>query len=286
MAKRKKRKDDDFQKVRLKVGRKLKRDSNETKAQFNSRKIVLKEIRSHSSDPLTALAHHSEKISQHGKLTLLNHFNSYLTASLVKTLNKPIIDSLSKFIIDYSDQVRSATFKCLKTCLNHMRQQHLSIKDFVYILKPYLDCAYTHISKPIAHDSQRFLEYLTNINEPQVFEPLMHIVLRRYELGNLSSAERKLAMQLKHLYMKNRHRKSLEEISKCDRLEPLHWTETNYLLDLDFILHDLGSTRRATTSDERDVLLVSRTKEAENIAEDFLAKVVEVEGASSCNPSH
>lgn len=271
-AKRRNKKDVDFQKVKLKVGRKLKRDSNETKAQFASRKIILKEVKNYSDDPLTALSRHSDHISQHGKLSLINHFNSALTPAIVKSLNKPIIDSLAKFIIDHSEQVRTATFRCLKTCFNHIKQQHLSTREFIYLLKPYLDCAYTHISRGVANDCQKFLEYLTNINDSQIFEPLMPIVLRRYEAGNLSLAEKNLALKLKHFYMRHKRKQSLEDMSKCYRTEPVCWTESDFLLDLDVIVHDLDSKRREDYV--RDVLLVPKLK-AENIVEEFLSKVRE-----------
>ena len=278
MVKNKKKKANaDFQKVKLKVGRKLKRDSNETKAEFKSRKIILKEIHGHSKDPITALTHHSEHISMHGKLTLLNHFNSALTPNIVKTLNKPIIDSLSKFVIDHSDQVRSATYKCLKTCYNLTKQQNLSLKEFVYTLKPYLDCAFTHIDQGISNDCSKFLDYLTNTNEAQVFEPLMGVLLRRIGVGSLTSKEKSLAVKLKQMYLKHMKRQRVEDQTKNDNIEPLRWTKTSILLDLDEWIHDFYGQRQHVELQEREVLLVPRVK-VENIVESFLSKVHDDDG--------
>lgn len=277
MAKgKKKRKDGDFQKVKLKVGRKLKRDSNETKAEFSSRKIILKEVRSHSNDPLTALAHHSEHISQSGKISLLNHFNSALNPEIVKSLNKPILDSLSKFLIDRSDQVRSSTMKCLKTCFNHMKQQRLSTKEFLFNLKPYLDCAYTHVTSSIANDCQKFLEYFVNLNEPQIFEPLMHIVLRRYEAGNLSDNEKNLGLKLAHYFARHKQKKCLEEQLSNDKIERLYWSESSYHLDLEALRangdgdddDDSNTNNYINATKQREVLLIAQ-KETENIEEKF-----------------
>lgn len=269
MAKGKKNKANaDFQKVKLKVGRKLKRDCNETKAEFKSRKIILKEIHGHTKDPITALTHHSEHISHHGKLTLLNHFNNALTASIVKSLNKPIIDSLSKFIIDHSENVRAATYKCLKTCYNHMKQQNLSIREFVYMLKPYLDCAFTHIDRGVAQDCLKFLDYLTNTNESQVIEPLISIVVRRFEAGHPSDKELNLAMKLKGLYLKYKKRQSVENQEKSDRLEPLCWTPRNYILDLDCWRHNIYPAehgRLIEDLDERNVRLVPRVEASDSV---------------------
>lgn len=237
MAKGKKKKDVDFQKVKLKVGRKLKRDDHETKAEFKTRKIILKEVISYSKDPVTSLIRHSDRISNRGKLSMLNHFNSALTKEFVKTLNKPVLDSLSKFILDQSDQVRMASIKCLKTCYNQLKQQHLPTQDFIRSLKPYLDCAYTHVSSAIVNDCHKFLEYFVTINDPQTFETLLMIVLRRYKAGNLSEADRKLAVKLKQQYLRHKQKQAIEDILKEDRIEPLIWNENNYSLDLDWIVH-------------------------------------------------
>jgi len=239
MAKgKKKKKDLDFQKVKLKVGRKLKKDINETKAEFKSRKIVLREVRSYSDDPITALSRHSDNISQHGKLSMLNHFNSSLTKEIVKSLSKPILDSLSKFILDHSDQVRAATVKCLKTCYNNLKQQHLPTRDFMQSLMPYLSCAYTHVSVAISNDCHRILDYFVNINDPYTFEPLMEIILKRYEAGNLTTDEKTLAIKLKEYYLRHEQKQAIHEILNSDTVEPLVWSEANCIVDLSSTIHD------------------------------------------------
>lgn len=273
MAKgKKKKKDLDFQKVKLKIGRKLKRDSNETKAEFKTRKIILKEVKNYSDDPLGALARHGDHISQHGKLSMLNHFNSALNPGIVKSLNKPILDSLSKFIIDHSEQVRGATIKCLKNCFNHIKQQHLSTKDFMQSLKPYLDCAYTHVSAAISSDCHKFIDYFVNINDPQTFEILMTIILRRYEVGNLTLGDKKLALKLKHFYLRHKQKKNLEEIMKGDGIVKLVWTATNNLIDLDYYKHDLNNIR---LNQDKEVFLygASLSSDKEDMVEKYLAVI-------------
>lgn len=280
MAKgKKKKKDLDFQKVKLKVGRKLKRDDNETKAEFHSRKIILKEVKSYSDDPLTALSRHSDNISHNGKLAILNHFRSALTPDIVKSLNKPILDSLSKFIVDHSDQVRAATFRCLKSCLNHTRQQHLSTKAFMQSLKPYLDCAYTHVSKGISSDCHKFLDHLVNVNDPQTFEPLMMIVLRRYEAGNLTAEGRSLAIKLRQYYLRSKQKELVEEMLSNEQVDPVYWTETNFLLDLDSNIHEFDRLDQ-----EREVLLVEPIDRQENIVDRYI-EIVKDDGEQPAEAS-
>lgn len=235
-SKKKMQKDLDFQKVKLKVGRKLKRDDNETKAEFKTRKIVIKELRSYSDDPLNALSRHSEHISHHGKLTMLNHFNTALTPDVVKSINKPILDSLSKFILDHSEKVRSATFRCLKTCYNHIKRQNMPTTDFMMSLKPYVDCAYTHVVAGIVSDCRKLLEYFVNLNDPQLLEPLMMIFLRRYEAGNLSTFDKNLAVKLRHYHIRHKQKQIVEDMMRENDVDPLIWTKENFVLDLDLIV--------------------------------------------------
>lgn len=274
MAKVKKKKRDlDFQKVKLKVGRKLKRDSNETKAEFHTRKIILREVKSHSSDPLTAIINHSDHISHQGKIAILKHFNAALTPEISKSLNRPVLNSLAKFLTDPSSDVRNSAMKCLKTCYNHLNQNRLPVKDFLYSLKPYLDCAYTHLDRGISSDCHNFLHYFVNVNDSQIFEPLMHIILRRYETGNLTQAEKKLAIKLKQQYIRFQQKQSIEDQLHCDKVEPLSWSETNYVLDLDDFIHNLDYER---TNMDHEVYVRPKNR-IENIAEKFVKVIPDVD---------
>lgn len=274
MAKGKKNKKDlDFQKVKLKVGRRLKRDSNETKAEFHTRKIILREVKSHSSDPLTAIINHSDHISHQGKLAILKHFNAALTPEISKSLNRPVLNSLAKFLTDTSNDVRNTTVKCLKTCYNHLKQSQLPVKDFLYSLKPYLDCAYTHLDRGISSDCHNFLHYLVNLNDSQIFEPLMYIIVRRYESGNLTQAEKKLAVKLKQQYKRFEQKQSIEDKLQDGKVEALYWSETNYVLNLDNVIHNLEYER---TNMDHEVYERPRSK-IENIGRKFVSVIPDVD---------
>lgn len=263
---KKKKKDVDFQKVKIRVGRKLKRDDNETKAQFKARKIVIKELKSHSLDPITALAHHSDHISTHGKLSLINNFNAALTPAVVDRLNQPTLDKLTKFINDSSDKVRQATYRCLKTWFNRLKQADRPLKEFAYSIKPYLDFAFTHIDRGIAEDSLKFIEYLVNTNEDKVFEPLMDVMLRRYDAGDIGSQELKCAQKLKQLYLKHMKRVQWDTELKNSQVDATPWSSLNNGLDLGSVIHRLHK------DDDREVYLVVRAKPEHKIT-DFLLKI-------------
>lgn len=268
-SKKKKRKDVDFQKVKLKIGRKLKKDINETKAEFKSRKIVLKEVRSFSNNPVAALSRHSDHISHQGKLSLLNHFNSAIDHDLAKNLNKPILDSLSKFLIDHSEQVRAAAIRCLKTCYNQLKQLHIPTTEFMLSLRPYLECAYTHVSMPIVNDCRKLLEYFVKINDAHLFEPLMHVIMRRYGSVQATTAEKAIAVQLKSYYIRHVSKQKIEELMKQDTVEPMKWTEEQYTIDMDSHIHNPSSYN----CEQRRELTINPQVAREDIVEQFLQSI-------------
>lgn len=256
---KKKKKDVDFQKIKLKVGRRIQRDTNETKAEFKTRKIVLKEVKSYSDDPITALVRHSDHISQQGKVNMLGHFNSFLSRDASTLLTKPIIDGLAKFVIDNNCQVRTVTYKCLKSCFNHLKRNQLPLVDFMKSIQPYLNCACTHVSRQISKDCHSFLEYLLKVNDPQTFETMMAIMLPRYEAANLLNEEKEFSKLLKQQYLRHKQRESLREMLSSDEIEPLVWPQ---VLNLDAHLHVQNDV-------QREVLLVCDRKE-ENVSKRFL----------------
>lgn len=269
MGKRKKKTDLDFQKVKLKVGRRIKRDTNETRAEFKARKIIIKEVQNFHNDPVSMLSRHSEKISHHSKLSMLNHFNSVLTHEVVKSLNKPITDSLCKFIVDHSEQVRASAVKCIKTCINQMRQHHLSMKDFFVSLKPYLDCAYSHVSIAISHDCQKLIDYLVNLNEPSTHETLMAVILRRFQAGNMSANGKNTAAKLKSYNERYKSRLMIEESLNKDKLTPLVWTEMYCVLDFDKHIRQVFEPLTLEDDIERQIYL-GRKERQQCVAEEFL----------------
>lgn len=227
-----KKKDVDFQKVKLKVGRKLKRDSNETRAEFKSKKIVIKEAKFYKTDPLSMLLTHGSNCSQHSKLNLLNQLSSVINSDIIKSLNRPFIDSLGKFIIDQSDQVRLAAIRCLKTCMNQMRQQHASLTDFVECLKPYIVCAYTHLDQGIYKSCRKLLDCLIRFNDPDIHLILMAILIERLGMDGVESVDCQLASQLKNNRVKYLAKREKEAMINKDKVKPLVWTEVNFYLDL------------------------------------------------------
>lgn len=269
MAKgKKKRKDLDFQKVKLKIGRRIKKDDRETKAEFSTRKIVIKEIRRYSEDPINALTKDIQNITHQGKISLLNHFRAALKPEIVKSLNKPIQDSLAKFILDQSCDVRSAVFKCLKLCFHHMKTDSVMTRDFVLSLKPYLDCAYTHLSNDIAEDCHKFIQFLVEQNEAPTFEPLMSILLARIQVGDSQQKHKEVALDLRRRYQKV---KLIAELDVREDIETLTWTSNNNFIDLGMILH------QPVQHDPKYDIELGLVEQEENVAEKFLSLIKTIE---------
>lgn len=267
MAKgKKKKKDLDFQKVKLKVGRRIKRNDRETKAEFSTRKIVLKEIRRYSDDPISALSRNSQHISHQGKLSLLSHFRGALKPEVVKSLNKPIQDSLAKFILDNSSDVRLSAIKCLKICFHHLKGDSTLIRDFVSSLKPYLDCAYTHVSKDLASDCHEFVKFLVDQNEWPTFEPLMAIMYGRLRAGELDDKHKAVALDLRRHHHRHNIQKELE--AEEPHMEKLVWSSNNNLLNFDQFIHDAPEER-----DPKCEIQLGLIEQENDIVEEFLSLI-------------
>lgn len=160
----------------------------------------------------------------------------------------------------------------------------MSTTDFLYSLKPYLDCAYTHVARDIQSDCQKFIEYFVNINDPHIFEPLMAIILRRHEVGTLTVEQTNLAVKLKRYFIRYRQKQAIESQLNSDQMEPLVWTERNFFIDLDSTFHTSAATATSSNDIERrEVFLVSREKK-ENIIERYLRLVKDEENDAQTNP--
>ncbi|XP_013783328.1 testis-expressed protein 10 homolog [Limulus polyphemus] len=165
----KKRKNQDFQKVKFKVGRKLPKGTNVTDTSFKARKIAV---------PFQIKLTNTEEPKTHRKLTVkdllsrLQHYSpstrheSLMGLKDLLTQNSELIDSnlaslveqLSELTTDKDVAVRKAVLKVLNIIFGHIKSEQ--IIPFFPILTSYLCCALTHIISDIRHDSLSLLDLL------------------------------------------------------------------------------------------------------------------------------
>ena len=176
MAKKKKQKD--FQKIKLKVGRTLKRAPNETKTEFKTRKIIIKESQLIARDPIKLLLTTSLTTNQ-AKLSCLTKLNDAIVNIDIKHINGELINGLAKYLIDNDTRVRQETIKCIKQCLEILQNKQSEINTLISMLITYINCALTHINQSISNDGYKLLIFIVDKCNHSSLQQLMTIMMAR-----------------------------------------------------------------------------------------------------------
>ncbi|PWW75450.1 hypothetical protein C7212DRAFT_358065 [Tuber magnatum] len=179
-AKRKREKQKDFQKPKLKVGKARAKADNFTNTSFRSKAITLTTQSLHTTAPSTTylFTHHLSLLTHHNATTRresLSYLKTHLPAALSVTpsttpnaiSNLPttssLIASLLPLILDPSASVRAQ----LLTLLAHLPHTHLTLHTRKILL--FVNSAMTHISSDIRMDSTKFLDWLLGASGEEVF---------------------------------------------------------------------------------------------------------------------
>ncbi|XP_066502309.1 testis-expressed protein 10 homolog isoform X2 [Hoplias malabaricus] len=167
MTKKRKRQDD-FHKVKLKVGKKKPKGENATNVNFRSKSIHLPEqLKRDDTGPTT-----NRQLSIKDLLSQLHHYNSnvkqgalvglreLLTAhpSLVEQHASVVLTEVAALFTDKDAEVRVAAVRLLRFVAQCIPAEHVA--PFFPLLSAHLTCAMTHISAGIQEDSLRVLDVL------------------------------------------------------------------------------------------------------------------------------
>ncbi|XP_067650622.1 testis-expressed protein 10 homolog [Haliotis asinina] len=168
MAKSKKKKQEDFQKVKLKVGKRLPKGQNVTNTSFKTHAIqVVQQIKTDGSQPSThrrlsiedllpKCQHYSISVRHDGVMGLreLMTLHPHMMTSQLAT----IIEKALPLIMDKDSNVRQACLKLFKLIFTSTPAQQ--IEPFFPVLSAHLCCAMTHIYDDIQHDSLEVFDLL------------------------------------------------------------------------------------------------------------------------------
>ncbi|XP_052246793.1 testis-expressed protein 10 homolog isoform X1 [Dreissena polymorpha] len=170
MAKSKKKKNADFQKVKLKVGKKLKKADNVTNASFKSRSIQISQHlkTGDSTQPVTKKKHNIAELFSHCR-----HYSPSVRHEAVTGLkellseNPQLIDGHLPDIIEKSAEMfsdkdstvrRGAVKHLLKLVFPVISEKQIA--PFFPLVSAHLCCAMTHINDDIKMDSLAVLDLL------------------------------------------------------------------------------------------------------------------------------
>ena len=136
------KKNKDFQKTKLKIGKKIPKRSNDTNTQFKSKKIVLKDQSTLENNQMAVLSRNLFSNKQFKLLCLSKIYSNYLDKNAV---DGESINILSRLLLDNEEQVRQSTIRCIKKSINRLIKEDQSINPFLTILLTYIKCGLTHI---------------------------------------------------------------------------------------------------------------------------------------------
>ncbi|KAF7669709.1 hypothetical protein LDENG_00147310 [Lucifuga dentata] len=168
MKAKKKKRQDDFQKVKLKVGKKKPKADNATNTSFRSKGIHLPEqLKRDTSGPTT-----HRQLGINDLLSQLHHYNSNVKHSALLglrellSLNPPLLEQhlsrlLSEVAAVFTDKdgnVRVAATRALRFIAQSVPAERVA--PFFPLLSAHLSCAMTHIETGIQEDAMKVLDVL------------------------------------------------------------------------------------------------------------------------------
>lgn len=177
---KKKKKNEDFKKVKIKAGRKIPKHLNETKPEFKAKKIQIKPFANTTPSDLVKFLSNSS-LNTNLKLVYLGKLNQELLQSLESSQGGEQIQVVCKYITDDDHRVREAAIGCLKTCLNAISHRSASetLSPLLSILLTFVNCGITHINESIRKDSQKFFAFLLDKCDASLEDHLMQMFLSK-----------------------------------------------------------------------------------------------------------
>ncbi|KAM9851906.1 testis-expressed protein 10 homolog [Aulostomus maculatus] len=168
MKAKKKKRQDDFQKVKLKVGKKKPKADNATNTNFRTRGIHLSEqLKTDTSGPTT-----HRQLGIHDLLSQLHHYNANvkhsallglrellsLNPSLLEQHLSRLLSEVAAVFTDKDGNVRVAATRVLRFIAQSVPAERVA--PFFPLLSAHLSCAMTHIELGIQEDAMKVLDVL------------------------------------------------------------------------------------------------------------------------------
>lgn len=256
-AAKKKERRKDFQKVKFKVGKKLPKNLNETRATFKAKTLVLKQQFiidkegpvSHRNlswkELLAHLSHHNQAI----KLDAIHSLKEMITSNndLIRMDLNNFLENIFPLFSDRDYKVREACMQLFKTfiLLPNIIQKKNTLEPFYSLLSVHLSCAMTHISENVQYDSLKLLDILIEnmpdlikINAYTIFENFINQISKATLRGDkrilkndpykMTSTQTWRSKVLSRLFKMLLIVSSVSDIKKKSLLSELEFNNFNY----------------------------------------------------------
>ncbi|KAF8789656.1 Testis-expressed protein 10 like protein [Argiope bruennichi] len=156
------KKQNDFQKVKLKVGKQLPKGRNETKTSFQTRKVNLhQQIKKTADEPtlkelLSYMKSRDAKIKFDNMRRLFKHISN--NKETLPIFFADILKELGRTLQESDPKIRAEAILIIGLCAEILTDTQL--RPFVTPLTTYLNCMMTHITFQVRQDSLKFLDVL------------------------------------------------------------------------------------------------------------------------------
>lgn len=192
-----KKKQQDFAKVKLKVGRKL-QPANVTSTEFKAKKVVLGPAL--VSDPIRSL---TTCVSASTSVKLL-HLSKLLDGPLLTSPHRitgDLLNALARLVLDSDDKVRRNARLCVEQSLSCLLKEQISLQNSITLLLTHVKCGLTHLNAAIANESRKLLSFLIPKSSPDHEQQFMQIIRARFWDGkSVSLSDLELAADIVHKF--------------------------------------------------------------------------------------
>lgn len=200
----KKKKNQDFRKIKLRAGKKLPKHLNEARPEIKAKKIKINST-IESIDPIKLLSNSS--INTKLKLIYLIKFVKKISQDDSQSCDGDQIQIICKYLTDNDHRVRCEVLKALRIYFKKINASTKSdnrsqFSPTLMMIMKFVSCGITHIDRNIRIDSEKLLSYLIDQHDPSMTQHLMQLFMTKITSSTFKSLDSKFYPLLKRFIIK------------------------------------------------------------------------------------
>ena len=200
--KKKEKEQQDFKKVKLKVGKKISK-GNETKTDFSARKIILRESIVLRNDPVaTLLSSSGSTVSV--KLLKLNNLAQSPQLQQPDLITGSLLKILGNLSTDEDENVRKESGKCIVKALDCLQSHDMPLDPSLTMLLTYVKVGLTHLSPAVNSDARNLFRSMISRANDRLAEAFIETLLPRLKAFSktVSTADLETALDIVDKFLK------------------------------------------------------------------------------------
>nr|XP_027199545.1 uncharacterized protein LOC113793682 [Dermatophagoides pteronyssinus] len=227
MARKRKKKNSDFQKIKLKAGKILPKHLNEARPEIKAKKIQINST-IESIDPIRFLSNSS--INTKLKLIYLTKFNKIISQDDSQLYDGEQIQIICRYLTDDDNRVRSEVLKALRIYFKKINAwpNRSQFSPTLMMIMTFVSCGSTHIDQSIRNDSEKLLASIIEQHDSSITQQLMQLFMTKITSSTFRSLDSKFYQLLKKfIYKINEQIPSVSNVEQQVAIEPkkLIWND-------------------------------------------------------------